>query len=270
MKYDCELIRDLLPLCQDGVASANSQKAVDAHLLECAACRSFKEKMKTAHSQQPTSEIKNAETLNYLKVARRVKRRRTIMTACISLIIVLILYAAYSYAVGGRFDAYQCAQNSYWVDEQSILLGDVESGSFHVYLYENEDKYRTIGTKYSFPFWMPGNSSWANKTNDSVKLVGWYSQKDGDSGITVVPVQCFDENVAYIEMGDGENRLRKEVKIGDVIIFSWPDGIRWNDLNGLAYSNDGEPLYRLGYDVTDSVIVVDELRWLPINSESGE
>jgi RNA polymerase sigma factor (sigma-70 family) len=46
-----------------------------------------------------------------------------------------------------------------------------------------------------------------------VKLVGWCSGKYDEKGITVVPVQCFDEQVAYIEMGTN-NRQRKEVKVG--------------------------------------------------------
>ena len=43
MKYDCEVIRDLLPLYQDGVCSENSRLAVEEHLSECPACSGFLE-----------------------------------------------------------------------------------------------------------------------------------------------------------------------------------------------------------------------------------
>ena len=41
MKYTCEMIRDLLPLYLDGVCSAESRKAVNEHLLECAECQKY-------------------------------------------------------------------------------------------------------------------------------------------------------------------------------------------------------------------------------------
>lgn len=39
MKYDCEVIRDLLPLYADKACSQRSREMVEEHLRECAACR---------------------------------------------------------------------------------------------------------------------------------------------------------------------------------------------------------------------------------------
>ena len=39
MDFDCDLIRDLLPLYLDGVCSDASRRAVKAHLAGCADCR---------------------------------------------------------------------------------------------------------------------------------------------------------------------------------------------------------------------------------------
>ncbi|WP_313127910.1 zf-HC2 domain-containing protein [Anaerocolumna sp.] len=263
MKYNCELIRDLLPLCQDNVASIASQAAVNEHLLECAECRSFKKNMETDDFPQSRAKIKDVETIRYTKVAKRIRKRKTLLIACVALIIASVTYFANAYANGKSFDAYTCSQNSHLIDEKSILLSDVDMFPFRIYLYENEDKYRTIVTKYAFPFWELGSGSWANKTDDLVKLVGWCSGKYDEQGITVVPVQCFDEQVAYIEMGTND-RLRKEVKVGEVMIFSWANSLRWNDLDGIAYSKEGEPLYKLGYDNKNATIRTDELRWLPV------
>lgn len=46
MKYTCDLVRDLLPLYIDGVASAASRSAVDEHLLECDECAALLLQMK--------------------------------------------------------------------------------------------------------------------------------------------------------------------------------------------------------------------------------
>ena len=39
MREPCELIRDLMPLCHDNVASAKSRAAVEEHVRECEDCR---------------------------------------------------------------------------------------------------------------------------------------------------------------------------------------------------------------------------------------
>ena len=38
MKYNCEVIQDLLPLYTDGICSNASAQMVEEHLKECAAC----------------------------------------------------------------------------------------------------------------------------------------------------------------------------------------------------------------------------------------
>ena len=38
MKYECEMIEDLLPLYKDGICSASSKKIIDEHIAECPKC----------------------------------------------------------------------------------------------------------------------------------------------------------------------------------------------------------------------------------------
>ncbi len=42
-ELSCEMCRDLMPLVRDGIASADSAAAVQAHLETCAACRALQE-----------------------------------------------------------------------------------------------------------------------------------------------------------------------------------------------------------------------------------
>ena len=46
VKYDCEVVQDLLPLYQDGACSDNSRKVVEEHLKDCSGCRDMAEKLK--------------------------------------------------------------------------------------------------------------------------------------------------------------------------------------------------------------------------------
>ncbi|MBO4809365.1 MAG: zf-HC2 domain-containing protein [Lachnospiraceae bacterium] len=45
MKYECDMIEDLLPLYKDGVCSEASKKAVEEHLKECPKCKKMLEEL---------------------------------------------------------------------------------------------------------------------------------------------------------------------------------------------------------------------------------
>jgi hypothetical protein len=183
----------------------------------------------------------------------------------IGLLLVVCIYTIILLISGARFTPNEVVKASYWIDNTSVLLGTVDSPPYKVYVYENAGEYRTVLVEFKFPFWRSNNSFWANKTDDMVKLVGWCSYADDENGncITVVPVQSFDDNVAFIEMGTGADLQRKVVKAGEVLLFYWEKSIRWKDLNAIAYSSDNKELYKLGYEINNSTIHTDELRWLP-------
>ena len=45
MKYDCEVIKDLLPLYHDEICSENTKTIVEEHLQECESCRKLNEEI---------------------------------------------------------------------------------------------------------------------------------------------------------------------------------------------------------------------------------
>ena len=51
MKYSCDIIRDLLPLYIDDVASASSRQMVEEHLAECAGCQSVLSRLKNDEAE---------------------------------------------------------------------------------------------------------------------------------------------------------------------------------------------------------------------------
>ena len=52
MKYSCEVVRDLIPLYLDDVASASSRRVVEAHLAECDGCRALLRQMRNEELEQ--------------------------------------------------------------------------------------------------------------------------------------------------------------------------------------------------------------------------
>ncbi len=93
---ECNVVRDLMPLCIDGVASEESQGMVQAHLAECEACARIYADMQDALVRQVNEEDEKREIE---AIAKQVRKRKICKTAilCLSMLVcaVLIFLAAY-------------------------------------------------------------------------------------------------------------------------------------------------------------------------------
>lgn len=94
MNYSCEVIQDLLPLYLDGVCSAQSRTAVEQHLRECPACRSFLDTMREADTVETAgfdTEKERQRAASFKAVKRSVCRRQMLAAA---IAVVLLATAA--------------------------------------------------------------------------------------------------------------------------------------------------------------------------------
>lgn len=105
MKYDHEIIRDLMPLCIDGIASKNSQKAVEEHIAECDDCKSEWEQMK--NFIKPCDNIPLPEdTAKYKATAKRVRKHHRwvlLKITCAVIAALFIIGIAGNFIDGARF-----------------------------------------------------------------------------------------------------------------------------------------------------------------------
>lgn len=87
MKWNCELIQDLLPLYEEGLSSGASRAAVEEHLRECAACRRLTKPIPLPEPEDPPA-ADEAVT----RSIRHVKRRwLSSLLAAVLLIPLLVL-----------------------------------------------------------------------------------------------------------------------------------------------------------------------------------
>ena len=75
--YECDLIMDLMPLVKDGAASEASRAAVEAHLLECPACRELYDSLPDTAVEPDESRVK--QTMEKI----RDRYRRSLLTLVI-------------------------------------------------------------------------------------------------------------------------------------------------------------------------------------------
>ncbi len=134
MKLDCEVIRDLLPLYAEDIASDSSRKLVEEHFGECTECRSMYEEMNAA---QPEVQFSKEPAESFQKYVKKKKRRFGWKVALISAAVVAGLFMARLAMVGGlmMFLALDSAL--------APIEEDTDVSHYSQYMGENADeKYR--------------------------------------------------------------------------------------------------------------------------------
>lgn len=89
-EIDCKIIKDLLPLYMDKLASDSSVRAIKEHLEECQDCRNVLEKMERPLSGHTKEEEKE---LDFLKKIRRRNKRVLKMVLILSTLILAVVLA---------------------------------------------------------------------------------------------------------------------------------------------------------------------------------
>lgn len=103
MKYECEMIRDLLPLYHDKVCSKVSERVVEEHLEECAPCRKIAEQLKnTAFDEKLQIEKENVIGAHAKKVKRKTFMVGAYMAGILMIPVVVCLIC--NIAIGHSLD----------------------------------------------------------------------------------------------------------------------------------------------------------------------
>ena len=92
-KISCEVIGDLLPLCEEGLASAESAALVETHLADCPTCRGKREALRRP-STPAASETDGESALRAVK--KELRRRRWQTAALAALLVFLPLFALFA------------------------------------------------------------------------------------------------------------------------------------------------------------------------------
>lgn len=278
MKYNCDLIKDLLPLYLDKTASDSSAKAVEEHMNECSECRRFsQEMMKTENiSFKMISNKDRAD--GYSSLAKRLRKTKWYWRLGTALIVGIICYLSLMYSDGNRFDAMKAAYASNVIDDHSQLVEAVPMGDERIlYIFENDGLYLDVDVIHRFPYWKY-ISTWPNKyisdPEAKVQLITskTYASSNNRSLYIVYAVAVKDKRVAYIELGK-EGAMQRQNIDSKVVAFFWDKSSDWDgtdtwngmiksgELEGTAYTVDGSILYSLAW--MSEPEKQDSYKWIP-------
>ena len=124
MKLECDVIRDLLPLYAEKLASPASSALVEQHLAACPACRAELEQMEKPVPVQPEPQPDAP-----LKNIRSSLNRRRLRTMLCSFAAALALAAVLYGAVFGFTDTFVALFNS----ESSALMAEYAHSGMRIY-----------------------------------------------------------------------------------------------------------------------------------------
>ena len=97
MKDNCQMVRDLLPLYAENVASEESRKFVEAHLEDCETCRNHLKALQAALPEESRKMTEEEEALFQQKVREllRKRRRRMLRNVLAGIVIGAVLLFAF-------------------------------------------------------------------------------------------------------------------------------------------------------------------------------
>jgi len=179
-----------------------------------------------------------------------------------TIIIIVLIIIIIGYIFGYRLTSYHAAQrylSSFEKDKTSEVLIDKDYAWGKIYLFDTGESKQVVIVKKYGPIWVSKEGFYSYISDEEVKTLGWASNKE----CTFLAIEVLDSKVSYIEAGTYENQLKQTVKSDELMVFSWDKALRWNDIEGKAYSKNGELLYEYRYPISN-VIHMNELRWYPL------
>ena len=141
-ELSCAIVEDLLPAYVEGLTSAETTAAVEAHLASCPACAAKRAAMGAEEGPSPEETAETAREVDYLKKVRRRSRRRVAAAILCTVLVLLLGFAAKLFVIGEPLDPDGVAVSGF-VQEDGVLqvsLSSTASGNaFHSWTVENQD-----------------------------------------------------------------------------------------------------------------------------------
>lgn len=173
MKHNCEIVRDLLPLYAEHMASPASTALVEEHLAECPACRAELERMEKPVPVQP--EAQPAAPLKTIQIALTRRRVHTILyTLLAAALVLLVCFARYAYTAYDRVGFFEARLQAYYKPAENGQNGWVlEARGENVYLMQTQEEWTYEPIRYRFPQVHDAIASLFGTEKGLIRETGW-------------------------------------------------------------------------------------------------
>lgn len=212
MKYNCDIVRDLMPLCVDGTASEPSRQMVVDHVLECRDCMQVYQEMRTEVPKDPPVDRDAAPFRNTVRRLRRKRNKRRTLLVLAGIIMGLVLMLSGLYVLHCMTGVYSHVSD---VGDYSFSLQRLPNGQIlctmtnlsgraqqPFYAYDSETHILSMYTLH--PLIAP---AWATKKTDSVVSDLYWDDAYGLMYRTWNAYGYSDSRVLEIRQGSLEQQM---------------------------------------------------------------
>ncbi|MCD8510427.1 MAG: hypothetical protein LRY73_11560 [Bacillus sp. (in: Bacteria)] len=182
----------------------------------------------------------------------------------------MVLFFYFFGLTGYRFTPLSAAKGNPFISSDYELIDEFHGETAFLYLFksEEEEMYRTVLSEREGIFYRSPVSISIPMTYNQIRTIGAMSSaNDNGESFSLLVIESFDEDVAYIEAGRELKRERQEVKKGESVTFLFPYSKQIDHLNAIAFNEDGEKLYYYGYPNNQIFPNYKDLKWYPYTGE---
>ena len=215
MKHNCEIVRDLLPLYAEQIASPASTALVEEHLAECPACRAELQRMEKPVTVQP--EPQADAPLKTIQIALTCRRVHTILvTLLVVLAVGLGVFARYAYTAYDKVGFFEARlQASYETADNGDKGWVLEVRGEDVYLMQMTDEWTFQPIRYRFPRIHNALASLFGTDKDLLKETKWMRTDRS------VWIDAADMQVSFSGSSGTWQVIRSEPVAWDTV--EWPE-----------------------------------------------
>lgn len=215
MKHNCEIVRDLLPLYAEQIASPASTALVEEHLAECPACRAELQRMEKPVTVQP--EPQADAPLKTIQIALTRRRLHTILaTLLVVLAVGLGVFARYAYTAYDKVGFFEARlQASYETADNGDKGWVLEVRGEDVYLMQMTDEWTFQPIRYRFPRIHNALASLFGTDKDLLKETKWMRTDRS------VWIDAADMQVSFSGSSGTWQVIRSEPVAWDTV--EWPE-----------------------------------------------
>ncbi len=250
MKYRCDMVKDLMPLCLDHEASESSEQTVIEHLAECKECTKYYEAI---GKEMEAIEENDEKESKYVTLAQKLRKRKRITGVLLGFFVGMFCFICLTYASGYRLNSKDAADLSGRLYGASQLIASFEwKDDYHFYIYDTYNCYNVVPVERTILGWKQHDLflNWPKWSvydkNIGIETAGALCSFRYDEGVQLFPVRVYDENVKSIEVTCYGQTLQKEVELGKVVLFTFDAIGDSNEIEATAYDEKGKVVYRLG------------------------
>lgn len=251
MKYKCDVIRDLMPLCVDDAATEASKNAVVEHIAECTECEKYYSKV---INEIPLNSDYSEESKGYIEIAKKLHRRKILTRTLISFVIFVMFELLFNYAIGYRFTAESAASLSGRLNASSELMGNYDWGDWQFYIYNSVNSYDVVTVNKHWNGWKADDDYllWPKYASDEGGIINagcmyYWTDTNGKFGIQIFPIIVEDTNVSSVEVTVFNKTKTIDVEPNKLTILTFENqnSNLGNEATGYAFDSSGNVLYQL-------------------------